>query len=185
MSRLEFQPDPEQEQAPDEASSTQHQAASQRLAMPENAEESTADLSARFQQVEDMLRHAPLLSMPIGFADRVLAAIKGQRPSDPDYQDALGIILGLFLAVLVALPLLGIPAYLIARSIISADYRDTLVSDLGSVLGTIFVGLQSSSLGVLVLIPVLIAMLVGFGLLSGYLVRFLKELVEAGSVENK
>ncbi len=183
MSRLEFQPDPEQEPEDDAALQAEEQAAQNRLALPGSEAAAASETAVRLQQVEELLRNAPLLSVPIGFADRVLAVIKGQDQSDPDYQDAMGIVLGLLLAALIALPLFGTLAYLIGRAIVSASARTVLVSDLEAVLSSIFVWLQGLSLGAAVLLPIALVILVALGLLSGYVFRFFWDVMKAGSSE--
>ncbi len=176
MSRLEYRPDPNQEdeEALQAAADEAEIAAHHRLALPDDAEED----NKRFQAVENLLRNAPLLSVPIGFADRVIAALKGQNSTDPDYQDAMGIIIGLFLAALIAVPLFGTPAYLIGRALFSDAALSTLIADLETVLTTIMVWLQTVSLGPAFVILLLVS-LVGVGLLSGYVLRFVKGLVNA------
>lgn len=173
MSRLEYRPEQEDEEILQQAAEEEEATSHHRLAMPDEED------SKRFQSVEQLLRHAPLLSVPIGFADRVIAAIKGQNNQDPDYQDAMGIIIGLFLAALIAVPLFGTPAYLIGRALVSSAALSTLIADLETMLTTVMLWLQGFSLSPVVVLPMLLITLVGLGLLSGYVFRFLKELVEA------
>lgn len=186
MSRLEYQPNPQQDPDPNRDSmAEQSPNAARRLSAPTPAQaaDPTPESSTRFHQVEEMLRKAPLLSVPIGFADRVLAAIKRQNPANPNYQDAMGIILGIFLAALLAIPLLGTPSYLIGRAIINADYRDTLIDDLGNLAERVFIGLETLSFNLIWLIPILAILALLFGFLSTYLYRFIKSVLQAAQAE--
>lgn len=166
MSRLEFQPDPNQD---DELESAlEEDTASQRLAMPETAE--------RLHYVENLLRNVPLLSVPIGFADRVMAVIKRQDPDDPNYQDGMGIVLGLLMAALIAIPLFGIVAWLFIRALVSLRAQATLVDDLESVFTGVSLWLASLSADGVIVVPLIVAMVVGLMFFSGYVIWFVREL---------
>ena len=138
MSRLEFTPDPNQED--EEAlqqsltDSEQEESALNRMAMPETTQtdKEEHDSARRLEYIDQLLRNAPLLSVSMGFADRVMAAIKRRTGGEPDYRDATGIILGLLMAALISLTLLGTPAYLIGRSIFSTSFRADLGDDLAN-----------------------------------------------------
>lgn len=165
MSRLEFQPNREDENDDLLLNEELEHDAEQRLAAPDDR---------RLQQVEQLLRQAPLLSVPIGFADRVLAALKGQDKSSPDYQNGLGIVLGIFLAALIAVPLFGTPIYLIGRAITTGQGVPNAFEDVAAALASVWDWLVEIPFSSGILLPFVIGTLIGFGLLSGYIFWFLK-----------
>ena len=187
MSRLEYQPDPNKEEA--ELPQPEETSGHHRLALPEQDEANEATLTSdnlaesgtRLQQVEDLLRNAPLLSVPIGFADRVVAALKGQDRTHPDYQDGMGIILGLVMAILIAVPLLGSVAYFIGRAVVSAEARNTLLADIEGIFTPLLSWIEGLSVSGVILVPLIVALLVGFSLLSGYVFWFVRSLIRTAS----
>lgn len=172
MSRLEYQPNREDENEDLFLNEEQEQDTEQRLAAPDDR---------RLQQVEQMLRQAPLLSVPIGFADRVLAALKGQDKSSPDYQNGLGIVLGIFLAALLAVPLFGTPIYLIGRAIASGEGIQSTFEEVAATLASVWDWLVAVPLSSGFLLPFIIGALIGFGLLSGYIFWFVRSTLKGGS----
>lgn len=191
MSRLEFTPDPNQED--EEAlqqsltESGQEESALNRLAMPETTEtdKEEHDSARRLEYIDQLLRNAPLLSVSMGFADRVMAAIKRRTGGEPDYRDATGIILGLLMAALISLTLLGTPAYLIGRSIFSASFRADLGNDLSNFFESITSWMSNISVNSTVLLPIGVVVIIGLVALSSYFIWFVKGLLNTDTSEEK
>lgn len=197
MSRLEFTPDPNQE---DEealqsslADSSQEESAHSRLAMPETTDEGDEGFESReehestrrLEYIDQLLRNAPLLSVPMGFADRVVAAIKRRTGTEPDYRDATGIVLGLLMTALISIPLLGTPAYLIGRSIFSANFRADLGDDLANFFEGITSWMSNISVNSTVLLPIGLVVVIALIALSSYFVYFVKGILNADTSEEQ
>jgi hypothetical protein len=178
MSQYEFQPDPERDE--DENLNAQPQedtaadTAEQRLGIPEAA---TAEHAERLRYVEDLLRNAPLIAVPVGFAERVVAALRGKDSDDPDYRDAMGIVIGLLVSILITLAVLGLPAFYIITAVLTGDAATVLADVTG------FLGMFVGWLGDLpaVLLPAAVAAVIGVVLLSGYVVWFVRGLLTSTS----
>ena len=180
MSRLEFDPQKGHESEDDFQPQPDEQASHHRLALPEDEAAAAAAEANRLQYVEQLLRNAPLLSVPIGFADRVVAAIKGQDHDDPNYQDATGIVLGLLFAALIAIPLFATPVYLTGRALLNGESRTAILAELESVMSSFLLWLESLSLTPIIFIPLALAVLVGLILVSGYVLWFFRSLLKSG-----
>ncbi len=180
MSRLEFDPEKDHESEEDFQPQPEEQVSYHRLALSEDEAAAAAAEASRLQYVEQLLRNAPLLSVPIGFADRVVAAIRGQDHDNPNYQDAIGIVLGLLFAALIAIPLFATPVYLTGRAILSGESRDTILTELESVMSSLLIWLESLSLTPVIFIPLALVILVGLVLVSGYVFWFFKTLLRSG-----
>ena len=174
MSRFDYQqPDPEHE---DEQRAAESQAeslestAEQRLGLAED--ESGVNVE-RLRYVEDLLRKAPLISVPIGFAERVVAAIKGKDTDDPDYNDALGLVLGLLISIIITLAALGFPAYFIITAVLTGD-ATTVIADVTDFFGN-FVGWMADL--PVILLPAAAASVLGVIFLSGYVLWFVRGLL--------
>lgn len=165
MSQFDLQPDPNRDE---EASINPEQVPDDELALETTSE--------RLQYVEDLLRHAPLLSVPVGFAERVVAALRGKDTDDPDYRDAVGLVLGLLVSGVITVVMLGIPAYLMITAILTGN-ASTFVPDIIEFLSIFVVGWMSN-------IPLIAMPLVGtLGLtiiaLMGYVFWFMKGLLSS------
>jgi hypothetical protein len=192
MSRLEFTPDPNQEDEEALQSSLvgkeQEESALNRLSMPETAdvnEEESHESTRRLEYIDQLLRSAPLLSVPMDFADRVVAAIKRRTGGEPDYRDATGIVLGLMMTALISIPLLGTPAYLIGRSIFSPSFRADLGDDLGNFFEGITSWMTNISVNSTVLLPLGVVVIIALVALSSYFVWFVKGLLNTDTSEEQ
>ncbi|NDJ86660.1 MAG: hypothetical protein GYB66_12300 [Chloroflexi bacterium] len=179
MSRLEQQPDPNREEEQLEGfqahGKQEAEEAHRRLAMSDDEANAT-----RLQQVEHLLRNAPLLSVPIGFADRVIASLKGHENGHPRYEDALGIVLGLSFAALIAIAVMGTLALLIFQVLLETATITDLAEGIGDAFETV-IPVAGITLDPSVAIP--LGILIGIGLLlfSGYAVRVIRGIVKSGA----
>ena len=188
MSRLEFTPDPNQEDEEALQSSmieNEEETALNRLAMPETADGESHEGAKGLEYIDQLLRNAPLLSVSMGFADRVVAAIKRRQGGEPDYRDATGIILGLLVTALISIPLLGTPAYLIGRSVFSSSFRASLGDDLVSFLESITSWTTNISVNSTVLLPISVVVVIALVALSTYFIWFVKGLLNTDTSEEK
>lgn len=145
MSRWDYQPNPQEE--PDDKLQTTEaydtQAAVDRLSLPDTNTESSEATPERIQQIESMLRNAPIISASVDFAERVMAALRGQGPDNPDYRDGIGVVAGLLLSLVMIISVLGVPTYLFAFALLSGnrsqftDEFDTVVSDFADTLADV------------------------------------------------
>lgn len=90
------------------------------------ADEQVAAEDARLSYVDRLLHSAPLLRAPIGFAERVIARLKAQTPRPPRYEEGTGIAVGLGVAALITIPVLGTLASVLVISLFDADMRDAV-----------------------------------------------------------
>lgn len=185
MSRFEYQPDPERDED-DNLNTQPHNEeiplvpAEQRLGLAEDElgdAETTPENRERLRYVEDLLRNAPLISVSVGFAERVMAAIRGKDTNDPDYRDALGVITGLLISILFTLAVFGIPAYYLITSVISGDAA-AAIDDLVQLTESFVAGFANLPL---VLLPAAAAAVIGVIILSGYVVWFIRGLLTTKS----
>jgi hypothetical protein len=192
MSRLEFTPDPNQEDEEALESSlagkAQEESALNRLAMPETGdadEGESHESTRRLEYIDQLLRNAPLLSVPMGFADRVVAAIKRRTGGEPDYRDATGIVLGLMMTALITIPLLGTPAYLIGRSIFSPSFRADLGDDLINFFENLTSWMTNISVNSTILLPIGVVVIIALVALSSYFIWFVKGLLNTDTSEEQ
>jgi hypothetical protein len=182
MSRLENDPaaknhaqeTDEMQQA--QAGEQMPESAHHRLEMPEE----TVGPSDRLLYVEHLLRSAPLLAVPFGFADRVVALLKKQAHTQPSYAQATGIVLGLAIAALVTVLPLGTLIYFLVRSLFSAGPRELALRLVGNVAENVALWAQDPSIS-LPLALLLIFALLPLSALSGYLFWFFSGVAGAGS----
>src|SRR6188768_4257251 len=100
MSNRQFSTsDPQQEPADDSM-----QLKRDRLGVEDSVAESQTD-EKRLHYVDRLLKSAPVLSAPRGFADRVMNRLKGATPHTPDYEQGTGIMVGLGAGSLFYLPI--------------------------------------------------------------------------------
>lgn len=180
MSGYEYQPDPERDDEEifdaQQAENTTPETAEQRLGVPE---EQANDNLERLRYVEELLRSAPLIAVPMGFADRVMAALRGKDSNDPDYRDAMGIVMGLLFSIIFTLAVLGLPAYYIITAVLTGDAA-TVLADVTGFL-EVFVGWLAGL--PLVLLPAAAASVVGVVVLSGYVLWFVRGLLSSSSTD--
>lgn len=180
MSRLEYQP---QSSSDDNVEKNEELSVEssryQRLSMPtETTEaETTSEASAeeetpeaRERYVDQLLRNAPLLAVPLGFADRVMTALK-KRVIPPNYQEGIGFVMALGVIACLILPLLAISVNFFVRIIIDTEERDSSARDFESAVEVLGDAIQQSPI-VVIVIGVII--LVGLAVLMSYLVRFVR-----------
>ncbi len=190
MSRLEQDPmrkkfDHLEDEVVHEPEETRLQAG-QRLAAPaentqENIQDNTKQASdAAFQQVDHLLKTAPVVASPRGFADRVLALIKKQAQLYPTYSEGTGIVLGLTAAALVTIPILGTILFLTTQAIVNQSLRVTLIREVSRAIETVAVWVQNPSISLPIALLMVIAIL-PFTALSGYLFWFFNGLAKAGA----
>lgn len=186
MSRLEQDPmrkkfDHLEDEGVHEPEETRLQAG-QRLAAPaENMQDNAKQASdAAFQQVDHLLKTAPMVASPRGFADRVLALIKKQAQLYPTYSEGTGIVLGLTAAALVTIPILGTILFLTTQAIVNQSLRITLIREVSRAIETVAVWVQSPSVSLPIALLMGIAIL-PFTALSGYLFWFFNGLAKAGA----
>ena len=176
MSKFDFQPDAEHEEGqfqPEENESPlASSSAEQRLGL---SDQDAQISNERLRYVEELLRSAPLLSVPMGFADKVVAALRGKDTNDPDYKDGLGLILGLVVSIITTIGLFGVPAFLIMRVLITGD-ASTIVDDIRNFFDPIFGWIVDSPL---VLLPVLLFAALSIVMLTGYFVWFMRDLMSS------
>lgn len=160
--------------------------AGQRLAAPaentqEQIQENTQQVSdASFQQVDHLLKTAPTVASPRGFADRVMALIKKQAQLYPTYSEGTGIVLGLTAAALVTIPVLGTILFLTTQAIVNQSLRITLIREVSNAIETGALWLQNPSVSLPIALLMVIAIL-PFTALSGYLFWFFNGLAKAGA----
>lgn len=176
MSRWESQPNP-QEQPDDElhaAEELETQAAAQRLSLPDNEEQQDTS-NERLQYIENLLRKAPLVSVGMGFAERVMAALRRQEPDNPDYRDGVGIVLGLLISLVFVLSVIGLPTYLFLLAVLSTD-RQQAIDDTSE-----FLADQSKIIGDFLLNPPILVVLtlavLGSMTLALFVIRFMRDLL--------
>ncbi len=175
MSRWEYQPDPQEQ--PDEeqqlANQRDAQAAAQRLSLPETDEQNEAS-TERLHYIENLLRTAPLVSVSVGFADRVIAAIRGQDTDNPDYRNGLGIVLGLMISMVFLLTVIALPAYLFLLAVLSTD-TEQAVNDFGT-----FLSDQADVIGAFIFNPPILVIFIlgtlGSMTLVMFVLRFMRDL---------
>lgn len=156
--------------------------AGQRLAAPaEDVQENTQQNSdASFQQVDHLLKTAPVVASPRGFADRVLALIKKQAQIYPTYSEGTGIVLGLSAAALVTIPILGTILFLTTQAIVNQSLRVTLIHEISEAIETVAIWMQNPSISLPIALLMVVAIL-PFTALSGYLFWFFNGLAKAGA----
>lgn len=184
MSRLEYDPsDRNREEEEREEARRQEEnvpdAQRHRLALPD--EEAIAQNEAdseekRLRYIDQLLKNAPILAAPLGFADRVMDALRKQSQAHPLYRDALGIIAGLGILACLVLPLLGFLSLQVFIIILDAAARDAAADDVREALNGAWTWLQDPSLNTSTIILLLIIFLM-FLLLSGYLLRFFRQIL--------
>jgi hypothetical protein len=159
-------------------------AAAQRLSTPDNQlSESTADPAfENLQRVDHLLKTAPLLAAPLGFADRVIGLLKKQVNQYPNYSEGTGIVLGLVSVAMVVIPLLGTAIFLVTQAIISQSVRGTLIREISALIETVAAWGQNPTISLPIAILMLLAIL-PFTALSGYLFWFFNGVFGAGSSE--
>lgn len=160
--------------------------AGQRLAAPSEQEmplqtASQADESLeRFHQVDHLMKNAPTVASPRGFADRVLALIKKQAQIYPKYSEGTGIVLGLTAAAMVTIPILGTILFMTTQAIINESLRGTLLREMGNIIEVVTDWAQGPTISLPVALLMILALL-PFTALSGYLFWFFNGLAKAGT----
>lgn len=181
MSRFDYQPESEHEEdyRAEEQENLQETSSSaeQRLGLPDQEAQISTE---RLRYVEELLRSAPLLSVPMGFADRVVAALRGKDTDDPDYKDGLGLVLGLFVSLLTTLAMLGLPIYFLLRVVITGE-ADQTVDDISGYFEPLFGWIADAPA---VIIPAAVVSLLFSLLLTGYVIWFVRSLLSSKSEES-
>ena len=186
MSRLEQDPmrkdfNQLEDEAVHELDETQLQAGQRLAALAESTQENTQQASdASFQQVDHLLKTAPTVASPRGFADRVLALIKKQAQMYPTYSEGPGIVLGLTAAAFVTIPILGTILFLAPQAIVNQSLRVTLIREISNAIETVALWLQSPTISLPIALLMVVAIL-PFTALSGYLFWFFNGLAKAGA----
>ncbi|MBI5931489.1 MAG: hypothetical protein HY862_19435 [Chloroflexi bacterium] len=165
--------------------------AGQRLAAPadntrhEEDSQSAVDASLeRFQQVDHLMKTAPIVASPRGFADRVIGLLKKQAQIYPNYSEGTGIILGLAAAALVIIPVLGTALFLTTQAIVNQSLRVSLIHEASHVIEAVATWVQNPSISLPIAMLMVVAML-PFTALSGYLFWFFNGLAKAGSASSE
>jgi hypothetical protein len=123
--------------------------------------------------VDRLLRSAPMLSAPLGFAERVIARLKADPPRVIRYEEGTGIVLGLGAAAFIFLPILMTVAIVLGLGVVNEDFRETTWETAGEVLTSIADAIAASP----VLTAGLIIMLMLFLGASGYFMWFWRGLI--------
>jgi len=185
MSRLEYDPSDRNrdEEEREESRRAQEENATDaqlhRLALPDEeaiAENEAESEERRLRYIDQLLKNAPILAAPLGFADRMMDALRKQSQAHPLYRDALGIIAGLGILACLVLPLLGYLTLQVFMIILDATARDAAADDVREALDSVWTWLQDPSLNTSTIILLLIVFLM-FLLLSGYLLRFFRQIL--------
>ncbi len=127
----------------------------------------------RLSYIENLLRNAPLVSVSVGFADRVMAALRGEDNQNPTYRNGLGIALGLLFSILFLMIGIGIPSYLFLMLVVTVG-RSKAVEQFRETAKTIFVPIEQ-----IALTPPIVVMLLGLSfimlLLTIFVIRFVRD----------
>jgi hypothetical protein len=170
MSNRQFStPDPQQEPVDDSM-----QLKRDRLGVDDSVAESQVD-EKRLHYVDRLLKSAPMVSAPRGFAERVMNRLKGSTPHSPDYEQGTGIVVGLGAGSLVYLPLLATAVYILVRSILDSAFRSRVWDIAGNIVAWIVaIPTDYPFIFAAVIIAVVIALI-----MSGYLVWFWRGLIRS------
>lgn len=178
MSRLELNPNEMPQEEPESGAeialpAESAPAAFQRLALPDEAFASTP-AEERASYIDHLLRNAPLLATPVGFAERVVKAIKTRLHNQPNYRDGAGIVAALTITAFLVLPLLGLVVNIFFRLLTDANFPDNAANDIEAGLETLAMLLQNPTL-----LVVLVALIIPFLLLVAYVYRFWRGVLAA------
>lgn len=171
--RLEYNPQPEFE--PDDANQAEVQDDSMqlkrsRLGVEDDVASQNISDESRMRYVDRLMQSAPVLSAPLGFAERVVARLKELTPSPPQYDEGLGIAIGLLASILIVVPTLGVALFGLFRFILDEGVRND-VWDAGVTLADWLT--HPFVLGILGIL------LVMYLILSGYIVWFWRGVIRS------
>lgn len=148
----------------------------------------TAELWSRLKRVDWLLRNTPMVAPSAEFAGRVMAAVAVMgMPRIANKRLALGIVLGLLVAAMLAVPVMSVALILLFRTITDPSTFSTVFQAVASALGYV-VGVVSdagSRLDTLVhetpMVPALLSTVIPLAMLWGWLVWYLSGGRQSGS----
>ncbi len=140
-----------------------------RLGVEHEAHEESDHLS----YVDRLLRSAPMLSAPLGFAERVIARLKAEPPRIVRYEEGTGIVLGLGAAAFIFLPILMTVAVILGLGLINEDFREATWETAGDFANGVVDAIATSP----VLTAGMIIVLMLFLGASGYFMWFWRGLI--------
>lgn len=137
------------------------------------AEPEVQEENEHLNYVDRLLRSAPMLSAPLGFAERVIARLKADPPRVIRYEEGTGIVLGLGAVAFIFLPILMTLTIILGLGLINEDFREETWDTVGDVLSEVADAIATS--------PVLTAFVIVVVLLflgaSGYFMWFWRSLI--------
>lgn len=164
--RLEYNPQPDYE--PEESNQEEQvddsmQLKRNRLAVGDDVASENISDESRMRYVDRLMQSAPSLSAPLGFAERVVARLKELTPRPPQYDEGLGIAIGLFSSVIIVIPALTLALYVILRLTFDEAARNTVWDGLVSITEWTFHPVVLALIGIILFL---------YLMLSGYFVWF-------------
>lgn len=171
--RLEYNPQPElepEDSAQEELLDDSMQLKRSRLGVEDDVASQNISDESRMRYVDRLMHSAPMLSAPLGFAERVVSRLKELTPRPPQYDEGLGIAIGLLASVVIVIPALAFAMFVLIRFILEESTR-TAVGDALLALADFVV--QPFVLGIIGILVFL------YLLLSGYIVWFWRGVIRS------
>lgn len=140
-----------------------------RLGVEPEAHEESDHLS----YVDRLLRSAPMLSAPLGFAERVIARLKAEPPRVIRYEEGTGLVLGLGAVAFIFLPILMTVAVILGLGLIDEEFRESTWDTAGEVANSVVDAIAASPF----LTGAMVIVLMLFLGASGYFMWFWRGLI--------
>ena len=171
--RLEYNPQPEFEpddSAQEEVLDDSMQLKRSRLGVEDDVASQNISDESRMRYVDRLMSNAPMLSAPLGFAERVVSRLKELTPRPPQYDEGLGIAIGLLASVVIVIPALAIAIYTLIRFILEESTRTAVWDALVAVESFIVQPFVLVVIGLIVFI---------YLVMSGYIVWFWRVVIRS------